>query len=157
MKEIKKVDIISVAKIFGLLFGGFYLATGLVVNISVLIFKVPLIAKFDILGFGSGALATFFVALLVGGANFTLGVILGWLYNLTAKIVGGVRIKLEDVSEDSAILKNTKSPGITYQKSLINSSQPQQEINHLLKSDQLLPNQVNQTSEKNRDTFTAEG
>jgi hypothetical protein len=155
MKEIKKIDILSIAKISGLLMGGIYLVAGLVVNVAVLIFKIPVTAKLDILGFGSGILATFMVALLIGAVNFIIGAIAGWLYNLTASVVGGIRIKLEDLVEHQIIqeIKKSKESPTMGHEDLISSSQPQAEVNHIL---QKSPSEFSQKSKEPRDTFSEE-
>jgi len=90
MKVVKKIDILSCAKITGIVTGGVYLVAGLFINVAVLLFGIPALSNFDILGFGSGVLATFLVALLVGSISFVLGAIWAWLYNLAASLVGGV-------------------------------------------------------------------
>lgn len=136
MKSIKKIDIISLAKFIGLLSGGIYLVAGLAINIAVLIFKIPATSKFDILGFGSGALATFLVALLVGLANFIIGAILGWLYNVSANFIGGLKIELEDAAEPRIVSENKakSQPFSDVNKNVIGNPQPQQEINQIINS-----------------------
>lgn len=124
MKEIKKVDILSCAKVTGTMFGGIYLVAGLFINLVVLFFSVPALKNFDILGFGSGVLATFLVALLVGSISFILGALLGWLYNLAASLVGGI-IWLE-IESAKSMFKKTNGQ--------INdeSKNPQAEVDNLL-------------------------
>jgi hypothetical protein len=46
---------------------------------------------------GVGAIILF--PLLYGLMGFVVGVISGWIYNLAAKIFGGVEIELEDSAE----------------------------------------------------------
>lgn len=90
MRVIKKLNIISVARILGVIHGGIYLVVGLLINIVVLLFGIPTFAEFDFLGFGSGILATFLMAILVGAISFVLGAVMAWLYNLAAALVGGL-------------------------------------------------------------------
>ncbi len=118
MKVIIKINILSAAKISGILFGGVYLVAGVFINIMVLLFGIPAFKDFDVLGFGSGLLATFLVALLVGSISFILGAILGWLYNLAASIVGG--IGWEEIEVKGTLFKSKKPKN------------PQQEIDNII-------------------------
>ena len=61
MKEIVKIDVISLAKVIGLIAGGIYLLVGIIVNLIVLIFGLGSITGLDFLGFGSGLIATVLV------------------------------------------------------------------------------------------------
>lgn len=90
MRTVKKLNVVSLARIMAVLYGGIYLIVGLIVNLGVLLFGIPALESFDFLGFGSGILATLLMAILVGAISFVFGVVIGWLYNLAAKIVGGV-------------------------------------------------------------------
>ncbi|PIT90350.1 MAG: hypothetical protein COU22_02645 [Candidatus Komeilibacteria bacterium CG10_big_fil_rev_8_21_14_0_10_41_13] len=121
MREIKKIDTLSVAKIFGLIYGGVYLVVGLAINLSVLIFGLPAGQGFDLLGFGSGILATFLVALLVGALSFVSGIILAWIYNRVAQLVGGIKWSETEASRfGHEHLIDDHKP------------QPQDEVNHIL-------------------------
>ena len=96
MKIIKKIDILSVAKIFGLICGGFYFIVGVVVNVSVFIFGFSVLRVLDVLGFGSGLLASMVIAVLAGAVAFISGAILAWLYNTAAGLLGGIVFEAED-------------------------------------------------------------
>lgn len=121
MKTIKKIDILSAAKMLSFLVGGAYLVIGIFINVLVFIFGIPALKTLDFLGLGSGLLATLLMALLVAAICFLIAGILAWLYNLVAKLGGGLKVDLADVyagdSRPSAVKTN-----------------PQEEINHLIKN-----------------------
>lgn len=128
MKVIKKVDILSVAKFTGFLAGGVYFAAGLVISLVVFILGVPAIKSLDFLGLGSSLLATLLVAILAGAVSFIGGAIIGWLYNVCAKLIGGIHFELEE-AEDGLMKKIIKSK--EGEKKL--PASPQEEVNHLIK------------------------
>ncbi len=140
MKIIKKLDILSLAKIMGLLHGGIYLVAGLAINLSVLIFGLE---GLDLLGFGSSILATLLVALLVGALSFALGAVFAWLYNLAAKIVGGV------AWEEVVLAPNYQKKSDQDLPSLF-KPKPQDEIEHILQN-----NSSDSQNQDNRETFTS--
>jgi len=90
MKVIKKINILSVAKIGGFICGSIYLLTGLVVNLAVFIFSLAVLRVFDFLGLGSSILATMLLAVLAGTVAFLLSAISAWLYNVASDFVGGI-------------------------------------------------------------------
>ncbi|MCX6785361.1 MAG: hypothetical protein NTZ18_00735 [Candidatus Komeilibacteria bacterium] len=127
MKMIKKLDILSVAKVTGVLYGGIYLIAGLAVNLAYLFLGIPALKQFDLLGFGSGILATLMLAVMVGAIAFIAGAIIAWLYNLTAKIVGGIMWQ-EITVNDLPMIKGHK----TEPEHLFVSDKPQTEVNNVL-------------------------
>lgn len=129
MKMIKKFDVLSVAKVFGILYGGIYLVAGLAVNLAVLLFGIPALQKFDLLGFGSGILATLMLALLVGFLSFVIGAVIAWLYNTAAKIVGGI-VWEETVVERPIKLPRSKEKKVEPEHLFV-SDKPQQEVNQI--------------------------
>jgi uncharacterized BrkB/YihY/UPF0761 family membrane protein len=100
--EIKKIDVWSVVKIAFILYGIFGLIFGLFYAL-LLTFLGGILSQFggdfgQISGFFTGAvgiLMAFFIALFyaVIGAIFTA--IFVWLYNVLAKLAGGIRFNLE--------------------------------------------------------------
>jgi len=90
MKVIKKIDILSMAKICGLICGGIYLLAGLVVNLAVFIFNLAVLHLYDFLGLGSSILATMLLAVLAGAVAFLLSAVAAWLYNAAAGFTGGI-------------------------------------------------------------------
>ena len=104
----KKINVISLAKITGVVYGGIYLIIGLALNLAVLIFGIPAFKEFDFVGFGSGVLATLLVAVLVAAISFVIGLIIGWIYNLAASLVGGISWDEEEI----------KGPGKMFEKKI---------------------------------------
>jgi hypothetical protein len=95
MRVIKSVDVMSCAKIMGAVYG----AMGL------LAIPILLVVSFASLASGQqtgtmGGIA--FVALglfapfFYGGIGFVFGALGAWVYNLTAKWLGGIQIELEE-------------------------------------------------------------
>ena len=126
MKVIKKVDILSVARVTGIITGGIYLVAGLFINVIVLLFGIPALSNFDILGFGSGMLATFLVALVIDAVSFIMGAVWAWLYNLAATLVGGVA--WHEVEVERSMFKKV-SKGDEPKK-----IDPQAEVNQIINS-----------------------
>lgn len=98
MKEIVKIDAISLAKVIGLITGGVYLLIGVIINLIVLIFGLGSITGLDFLGFGSGLIATVLVSIIIGVVAFIIGLISGFLYNSVANYFGGIIVLFEDRS-----------------------------------------------------------
>ena len=90
MKTISKVSPLSYAKLAGVIYGLIGLLIGVVLAIISLV-----AAK----GGGTGwlaAIGSLVVApLFYGAIGFVFGALAGWLYNLAARLVGGVQIELE--------------------------------------------------------------
>ena len=121
MKLLNKIEILSAARCLGLLVGGIYLFVGIFINVVVFIFGIPAIKTLDFMGLGSGLLATLLMALLAGAICFLLGAVLAWLYNLAAKLGGGLKIELTNITEGDRQPTAVKP-------------NPQEEINHLIES-----------------------
>jgi hypothetical protein len=98
MKEIIRIEAVSLAKVVGLLVGGVYLIIGILINLAVLIFGLGSVSGLDFLGFGSGIIATILVSLLIGLMVFVVVLIAGFLYNFIANYFGGVIVLFEDRS-----------------------------------------------------------
>src|SRR3989339_60875 len=109
MMEIKKIDILSVAKFCAFLVGGVYLAAGVVISLVVAVLGLPAIQSFDLLNLGSALLATLLVAIMASAVSFILGAILAWLYNIFAKLMGGVKIELDHVHNKLVKFENLES------------------------------------------------
>jgi hypothetical protein len=109
MKEIVKIDAVSLAKIVGLITGGVYLFVGIVINLIVLVFGLGSITGLDFLGFGSGIIATVLVSIMVGFTVFILGLIAGFVYNLIANYFGGIIVLFEDRSIVEERLREAKA------------------------------------------------
>ena len=97
MKRIKKISPLSLAKVSGVTSGILYLVLVLIVIfLGSIFFNDSNLNRFDFLGFGSTVVATVLFALVVAGVNFIIGLIIGWLYNLTISLTGGLAVELED-------------------------------------------------------------
>lgn len=104
IKELKRIDVISLAKI-----QGFVMAIGgLFVGILVTLFSVLLggltaeingpVGFGSLLGFGSifGLFGIFFIPIMLGISGFISGAAGAIFYNTIADWVGGVKLELED-------------------------------------------------------------
>lgn len=132
MKTIKKINILSLAKVIGLINGGIYLAAGLAVNFGVLFLGVPALDKFDLLGFGSGILAILLLSILIGVVSFIGGALIAWLYNLAAKMAGGIAWEEQEVKKP---LPDFDLEKIRAREHLATSPKPQAEVNNVLGRD----------------------
>ncbi len=93
MKEIKRVDIMSYAKIYGVIFAIFGLIAGLFIGALGSMFSSISGSS----GFGGfGFLSIIIFPILYGGLGFVFGLIGGAIYNLIAGWVGGIKIELHD-------------------------------------------------------------
>ncbi len=86
MKTVSRVGVLSLAKFEAVLFGAFGVPTGLVLFFA------------SVAG-GSIAAGVFFlmmVPVVQAAGGFIVGIVSGWIYNLTASAIGGVQIRIED-------------------------------------------------------------
>ncbi len=97
MKEIKRMDVLSVGVMYGmtLAFMGFLIG----------LFFASIGSLFSGLSgasaFGSfGALAIVIFPIIYGGLGFVFGLIGAALYNLFARWVGGIKVELRDVNTE---------------------------------------------------------
>lgn len=105
MKEIKKINKFSLAKIMALFSGlvgfivGLVLASATVANIVLQkdFGGSPLMVT--LFNLGAGILLSLLAAIIIAILGFFLGFIIAGLYNWYAKNVGGIKIELEDVEE----------------------------------------------------------
>ncbi len=94
MKEIKRIDIMSYAKIYAVIFAVIGLLAGLIIA-AVGSFFTELRGSS---GFGNfGALSIIIFPILYGCLGFVAGMIAAGIYNLLAGWVGGIKIELKDV------------------------------------------------------------
>ncbi len=94
MKEIKQVDPFSLAKVWGVLYAGIGLIAGLIfaaVGSMMQQFAPEEVGPFGAM-FGIGGLILF--PLMYGFFGLLAGIIGGFLYNVVARWVGGIRIEL---------------------------------------------------------------
>ena len=109
MKEIVKIDAVSLAKVIGLITGGIYLVIGVLINLAVLVFGLGSISGLDFLGFGSGIIATILVSLIIGLMVFVISLIAGFIYNFVANYFGGIIVLFEDRSIVEARLRESRA------------------------------------------------
>lgn len=97
---IRSISVMSVAKIFGALYGLLGLIGGAVVSLIAMVggmaaMQSEMGAQGGAAGmlFGVGAIIVF--PLLYGGLGFVFGAISTFIYNIVAGIVGGIRIEVQ--------------------------------------------------------------
>jgi len=151
MKVIKKVNVLSIAKLSAFLVGGIYFFVGLVIGLLIFILDIPVAKNFDILGLGSAILATLLVAVLMGVFSFLVGGILAWLFNIFSKYVGGIEFELEEASirQSKASKKKKKKALLKDERSMFSKPTPQKDIDKLMKNSDL-----DSADEDERETFT---
>jgi len=109
MYLLKSIDVWSCAKVAGVLYG----------FLALLFIPFALIAITASAGsthpYGAGeatvlVLLAIFAPVLYGGLGFLFGALSAWLYNITAKYVGGIRL---DLRNENSIMAPSKSIGST--------------------------------------------
>lgn len=96
-KEIKRIGLLSIAKLYGAMYGLFGLLFGI---FFALLSTVGMIGANDESMFplaGMGLLSVILMPLIYGAVGAVLGVIGALFYNLFAKWVGGIEIELRDI------------------------------------------------------------
>jgi hypothetical protein len=90
---LKKIDILSVAKLEGLLLA----IVGLIIGIVVAIVSVTVgfAASLGSMGAGYGVLAIIIMPIYMGIMGFVAGAIMAFLYNTVAERIGGIKIEFE--------------------------------------------------------------
>ncbi|MBI5530192.1 MAG: hypothetical protein HY918_01695 [Candidatus Doudnabacteria bacterium] len=93
MQKIKRVNAISFGKILGTIYGVLGLVLGLIVT-AIITGNVFFTGNknYATIFFGFGAIVL--IPLVYGLAGFVFGALLGWLYNIAAKRVGGLEIEI---------------------------------------------------------------
>ena len=96
MKTLKKIDVLSTAKIMALSYAIFSLGMaifGSIVANMLAGFANSMMMQSAVGGFSLGALITAPIMGAIGG--FIIGAISAWIYNLLASWVGGIKVNLE--------------------------------------------------------------
>jgi hypothetical protein len=96
MKKVKRVRPLSLGKMFGAIYGVMGLIAGGAITIFSILGKSLSTTEGDFGGSMFGVGAIILVPLIYGVMGFVLGVISGWLYNIAAKLVGGVEVEIEE-------------------------------------------------------------
>lgn len=96
-KEITKVGILSLIKLYGAIYG----ALGFIIGLLFALFAgAGAMASEDMLPFAGGGIAMVIIGPIVYGIlGVIAGALGGALYNLFAGWVGGVQIELKDIAE----------------------------------------------------------
>ena len=92
MQMINRVDVLSVAKVLGCLYGLFGLIFGALFALLSLVGAG--MGQEGALGVLLGAGAIVLLPILYGVAGFVGGALTGWLYNVCSGIVGGIEVEL---------------------------------------------------------------
>lgn len=102
MQQIRSVDVMSVAKVFGILYGGlalifipFFLLAGLGTMFTG--------QKEAALGGVVIMILAVFIPVIYGAMAFVMGAFMAWIYNVIAKRFGGIKIELQPVTPVSNI------------------------------------------------------
>jgi hypothetical protein len=97
MYLLRSVEVWSCAKVTGVLYG----CMGLLVIPMVLISITASTASpqgYSALGATALVLFSIFAPVIYGLLGFVFGALSAWLYNVTAKYVGGIRLELQDAN-----------------------------------------------------------
>lgn len=97
MYLLRSVDVWSCAKVAGVLYG----CMGLLLIPMVLISIIANAASpqgYTTLGATALILLSIFAPVIYGLLGFLVGALSAWLYNVTAKYVGGIRLELQDAN-----------------------------------------------------------
>ena len=90
MKEIKRIDIVSVGKIFGIMYIIFGFLAGLFMSIMASFASIPMYP----LGLFFGTFSVIVLPVIYGVMGFVGGIITAFLYNIIAEKIGGIKIKI---------------------------------------------------------------
>jgi len=114
-RDVKRIHVVQAGLVLGVLYGGMGLLIGLIYSLVGLIVGVAGISSASSSGSGTGAggsgvmelfaifggmglLAAIFIPLMYGAFGFITGMIGALIYNLTAKIIGGFKFDVIDIS-----------------------------------------------------------
>ncbi len=95
--EVKSIDLLSLAKIQGLIGAAIGVLVGVVFFFMALFFSffMPAVNEAKMLGIGMGFASIIFFPLFYGIAGFLGGLITALIYNLVAKWIGGIKVQLK--------------------------------------------------------------
>jgi len=95
MQKIKKIKAVSMAKIFGVMYGIIGLIIGAIITLmtATRMFVLSSNDAMAVLFFGLGAIVM--LPVVYGAFGFLGGLIGAWIYNLTARLTGGLEIEIE--------------------------------------------------------------
>jgi hypothetical protein len=96
MLQIKKIHVLSMAKIGAIIYGTFGLIKGIFITINALFLSGPLYFGniFTIIEMAAVIISPIFHAIL----GFIIGLISAWVYNKVVKWFGGIQVELTQVT-----------------------------------------------------------
>ena len=99
MVEIRRIGVLSLALMLGLLSAALGLLIGLFFACSAILFSATLVSATEDLGFGGGGILFGLIyavcfPILYGIIGFITGAVFGILYNIIAGIAGGIKLEL---------------------------------------------------------------
>lgn len=99
MKRVKSIGILSLAKVLGVMYAVMGLVFGIMFAVaSSFLSAVAPDSAGPQLGFMFGTGAVVFLPVIYGVMGFVFGALAGWIYNITAGLIGGLEIELEEAS-----------------------------------------------------------
>jgi hypothetical protein len=101
MKQITKIDVTSMGKIMGTMYAIMGFIFGALVTLFSILGSVLSSQGGGRLGIFFGIGAIIFLPIFYGALGFIFGAFSGWLYNLIAKWVGGLKIEIQETSPES--------------------------------------------------------
>ena len=93
MSKVKRLGVLSVANIFGILYAIFGIFAGLFIAIFSIL--VPAFEGGDIFPYGLGFLSIIVFPIFYGALGWIGGIISAALYNLVARWIGSIQVEIE--------------------------------------------------------------
>jgi hypothetical protein len=97
---IKRVGVLSLAKIFGIVMAGIGLIFGVIYGLIMMTIGAAMMSGRGGPGAGFGIVGGLFMMILIpafyGILGFVLGALYGFIYNIASGFVGGVELEMED-------------------------------------------------------------
>ena len=112
MEEVKKINALSLANIMAGIYAtiGFFMAIGVAISTMANIVaqkdfagSILIVTLFNI---GTGILLGLVVALVIGFLGWIFGYVIAILYNMFAKRLGGLKIELREVENNTSEIDN---------------------------------------------------
>ncbi|MBP7460322.1 MAG: hypothetical protein KBA26_03460 [Candidatus Delongbacteria bacterium] len=94
IKKIRRLGVLSVAKLYGILTGLIGLLAGVMLAIVGSVMKNLSPSLGMISDFGMAAVIV--MPIIYGLIGFIVGAVIAWIYNLLAGLIGGIEVDLED-------------------------------------------------------------
>jgi len=89
--RIKKVNVLKVAFVFATMYG----------ILSAIVFAIIGIFGIAVAGDPMGAVLMILMPIFYAIGGFIGGLLMGWLYNLTSKWIGGIEVEVEEIEKFS--------------------------------------------------------